>query len=267
MGEDADGALTLSCENASCEHLHRKPALAPSALGVLRAGINSLNVLQTMVTRMRALRRGTGHGRGSWRRLGLPLRSSTAHPDVVRGRHGKGVDVAGQRRRTSPRLSTSSPPAYCEIQHALVRARATDRASRTRRCRRPGRAHRRQERARTTCGWRHLRHAKTAGFHAYSTPSFELFDEHGLDALAGFGLKLLEDSAKGDFKLPDEPFMLAQQALGCLRAGEGEAPAAAREYRRRVRRGRDHERACGSPYPEARRRGAALPSHTVSQGT
>ena len=209
--------------------------LAPS--GVLRAGINLSNVLLVTGEDTDGAPLGVAPDMAAElaRRLGLPLRLEPfAHPDVLcEAATAKGWDVALVGADPARAEHIAFSPAYCEIQCTfLVRASDRSRFANLADVDVPG------VRIAVKSGgaydlWleRHLRHAKIVRA-ATLDASFELFDEHGLDALAGLRPKLLEDSAKGDFKLLDEPFMRVQQALGCLRAGEGEAPAAAREYLR-----------------------------------
>ena len=209
--------------------------LAPS--GVMRAGINLSNVLLVTGADARGAPIGVAPDMAAElaRRLGVPVQLEPfAHPDVLcEAATAKRWDIALVGADPARAEHIAFSPAYCEIQCTyLVRANDRSRFASPADVDVPG------ARIAVKGGgaydlWlaRHLRHAEIVRA-ATLDASFELFVDQGLDALAGLRPKLLDDSAKGDYELLDEPFMRVQQALGCLRVGEGDAPAAALAYLR-----------------------------------
>ena len=208
---------------------------APS--GVLRAGINLSNVLLVTGEDADGAPLGVAPDMAAElaRRLGVPVQLEPfAHPDVLcEAATAKRWDIALVGADPARAEHIAFSPAYCEIQCTyLVRANDRSRFASPADVDVPG------ARIAVKGGgaydlWlaRHLRHAEIVRA-ATLDASFELFVDQGLDALAGLRPKLLDDSAKGDYELLDEPFMRVQQALGCLRVGEGDAPAAALAYLR-----------------------------------
>ena len=173
--------------------------LAPS--GVMRAGINLSNVLLVTGADARGAPIGVAPDMAAElaRRLGVPVQLEPfAHPDVLcEAATAKRWDIALVGADPARAEHIAFSPAYCEIQCTyLVRANDRSRFASPADVDVPG------ARIAVKGGgaydlWlaRHLRHAEIVRA-ATLDASFELFDEHGLDALAGLGLSFSTTARK-----------------------------------------------------------------------